>query len=711
MIRVAIDGPAGVGKSSTSKALARYFGFAYLDTGAMYRACAWWCMRQGIDLDAERIDEQLVTETVGEFFTEGHFDISVDPADPKVLADGEDISDAIRASEVSSHVSKVSNIIPVRHVLIAAQRAYIAREAAEDSFSGGAGVVAEGRDITTVVAPDAEVRVLLTAREEVRQARRTGQASKGVGGEDVAARDRADSKVTSFLEAADGVMTVDNSDMDFDETMAVLVRMVEDAIEEQEYERYAANLTGYELDEGDEALIDGSAFDDRSDTYTPKAVGVLAIVGRPNVGKSTLVNRVLGRRAAVVEDTPGVTRDRVSYDAEWAGTDFKLVDTGGWEADVEGIDSAIASQAQIAVQLADAVVLVVDGQVGMTATDERIVRMLRASGKPVTLAVNKVDDRESEYMAAEFWKLGLGEPYPISAMHGRGVGDLLDAALDNLRKAEKTSGFLTPSHLRRVALVGRPNVGKSSLVNCILGQQRVIVSSEAGTTRDAVDTPFENENGKYIFIDTAGLRRRRSVEEDIEKYSVIRANMAIERADVCLILIDGTEGVTEQDTKVAGLAHESGKACVIVVNKWDAVEKDERTMDEMRKDVARKFSFMSYAPIAFISAKTGQRVNRLFELINYVHEQNCMRISTGRLNEVLADALLKVQPPTDKGKRLKILYMTQVSVKPPTFVIFCNRAEIFHFSYQRYLENQIRSVFGLEGTCIRFIIREKGERN
>ena len=310
MIRVAIDGPAGVGKSSTSKALARYFGFAYLDTGAMYRACAWWCMKQGIDLDAEQVDEQLVTETVGEFFTEGHFDISVDPADPKVLADGEDISDAIRASEVSSHVSKVSNIIPVRHVLIAAQRAYIAREAAEDSFSGGAGIVAEGRDITTVVAPDAEVRVLLTAREEVRQARRTGQAVKGVGGEDVAARDRADSKVTSFLEAADGVITVDNSDMDFDETLAVLVRMVEDAIEEQEYERYAANLTGYELDEGDEALIDGSAFDDRSETYTPKAVGVLAIVGRPNVGKSTLVNRVLGRRAAVVEDTPGVRRIR-----------------------------------------------------------------------------------------------------------------------------------------------------------------------------------------------------------------------------------------------------------------------------------------------------------------------------------------------------------------------------------------------------------------
>ena len=452
MIRVAIDGPAGVGKSSTSKALAKYYGFAYLDTGAMYRACAWWCMHKGIDLDAETIDEQLVTETVGEFFTDGHFDISVDPDDPKVYADDEDISEAIRSSEVSSHVSKVSNIIPVRHVLIAAQRAYIAREASVDSFSEGAGIVAEGRDITTVVAPDAEVRILLTAREEVRQARRSGQAVSGVGAENVAARDKADSKVTNFTSAAEGVLTVDNSDLNFGETLDVLVRIVDDAIEEQEYRQYVSNLEGYELDEGDEELIDGTAFSGGESKNGPKPVGVLAVVGRPNVGKSTLVNRILGRRAAVVEDTPGVTRDRVSYDAEWCGTDFKLVDTGGWEADVEGIESAIASQAQIAVQLADAVILVVDGLVGLTDTDERIVKMLRAAGKPVTLAVNKVDDRESEYLTAEFWKMGLGEPYGISAMHGRGIGELLDAALDSLKKAERTSGFLTPSHLRRVAL-------------------------------------------------------------------------------------------------------------------------------------------------------------------------------------------------------------------------------------------------------------------
>ena len=437
---------------------------------------------------------------------------------------------------------------------------------------------------------------------------------------------------------------------------------------------------------------------------------VVAIVGRPNVGKSTLFNKLIGQRLSIVEDTPGVTRDRVYAPCSWNGRTFLLVDTGGIELSTDShIMQQMRAQAEMAIETADLVVLMTDVETGATAADQDVADMLLKAKNKILLAVNKVDGTgNTPPEVYEFYNLGLGDPYPISSVHGLGTGDLLDKIVEMLPPEQEGQ---EEDEAVKVAVIGKPNAGKSSLVNCILGQQRVIVSSEAGTTRDAVDTPFENENGKYVFIDTAGLRRRRSVEEDIEKYSVIRANMAIERADVCLILIDGTEGVTEQDTKVAGLAHESGKACVIVVNKWDAVEKDERTMDEMRKEVARKFSFMSYAPIAFISAKTGQRVARLFELINYVHEQNCMRISTGRLNEVLADALLKVQPPTDKGKRLKILYMTQVSVKPPTFVIFCNRAEIFHFSYQRYLENQIRSVFGLEGTCIRFIIREKGERN
>ena len=459
MIRVAIDGPAGVGKSSTSKALAKYFGYAYLDTGAMYRACAWWCLKQGIDLDAETVDERVITEAVGEFFTGDHFDISVDPDNPRVFADDEDISEAIRSSEVSSHVSKVSNVIPVRNVLIAAQRATSPAKRRPTPSPGVWASWPRPRYHHRGV-PGREVRVLLTAREEVRQARRTGQAVKGVGAEDVAARDKADSKVTSFLTAADGVTTIDNSDLDFAHTLDLLIGLVEDAIENQEYEQYAANLEGYELDEGDEDLISGRGFTEGARKAGPKPVGVLAVVGRPNVGKSSLVNRILGRRAAVVEDTPGVTRDRVSYDAEWAGTDFKLVDTGGWEADVEGIESAIASQAQVAVTLADAVVFVVDGQVGMTTTDERIVKMLRAAGKPVVLAVNKIDDQASEYLAAEFWKLGLGEPYSISAMHGRGVGDLLDVALDKLKQAEKTSGYLTPSGLRRVALVGPPERGQ-----------------------------------------------------------------------------------------------------------------------------------------------------------------------------------------------------------------------------------------------------------
>ena len=408
---------------------------------------------------------------------------------------------------------------------------------------------------------------------------------------------------------------------------------------------------------------------------------IVAIVGRPNVGKSTLFNKLIGQRLSIVEDTPGVTRDRVYAPCSWNGRTFMLVDTGGIELSTDShIMQQMRAQAEMAIETAVLVVLMTDVETGVTAADQDVADMLLKAKKKILLAVNKVDGTgDTPPDVYEFYNLGLGDPYPISSVHGLGTGDLLDRIVEMLPPEQEGQ---EEDEAVRVAVIGKPNAGKSSLVNCILGQQRVIVSSEAGTTRDAVDTPFENENGKYIFIDTAGLRRRRSVEEDIEKYSVIRANMAIERADVCLILIDGTEGVTEQDTKVAGLAHESGKACVIVVNKWDAVEKDERTMDEMRKDVARKFSFMSYAPIAFISAKTGQRVNRLFELINYVHEQNCMRISTGRLNEVLADALLKVQPPTDKGKRLKILYMTQVSVKPPTFVIFCNRAEIFHFSYR-----------------------------
>lgn len=708
MIRVAIDGPAGVGKSSTSKALAKYYGFAYLDTGAMYRACAWWCLKQGIDLDAEQVDERLVTETVGEFFTEDHFDIAVDPDAPVVTADGMDISEAIRSSEVSSHVSKVSSIIPVRNVLIAAQRAYIAREADKESFSGGLGVVAEGRDITTVVAPDAEVRVLLTAREEVRQARRTGQTAKGVGAEDVAARDRMDAKVTNFTTAADGVVTVDNSDMDFAHTLDTLIGLVDEAIEEQEYARYAANLEGYELDEGDEALIEGRGVNETSGKPGPKQVGVLAIVGRPNVGKSSLVNRILGRRVAVVEDTPGVTRDRVSYDAEWAGTDFKLVDTGGWEVDVEGIDSAIASQAEVAVNLADAVVLVVDGQVGMTDTDERIVKMLRSSGKPVTLAVNKVDDRESEYLAAEFWKLGLGEPYAISAMHGRGVGDLLDAALDSLRKAEKTSGYLTPSGLRRVALVGRPNVGKSSLLNQLAREERTVVNDLAGTTRDPVDEVIDIDGEDWLFIDTAGIKRRQHKLKGAEYYSSLRTQAAIERSELALVLFDASVPISDQDLKVMSSAVDAGRAIVLVFNKWDAM--DEFDKQRLERLWVTEFDRVTWAQRVNLSAKTGWHTNRLAKAMREALESWDKRVPTGKLNAFLGQLQAAHPHPLRGGKQPRILFATQASTRPPRFVIFATG--FLEHGYRRYIERSLREEFGFEGSPIQISvnIREKKKR-
>ena len=708
MIRVAIDGPAGVGKSSTSKALAKYYGFAYLDTGAMYRACAWWCLKQGIDLDADEVDERVVTEAVGEFFTGDHFDISVDPDRPGVTADGEDISEAIRSSEVSTHVSKVSGVIPVRNVLIAAQRAYIAREASADSFSGGLGVVVEGRDITTVVAPDAEVRVLMTAREEVRQARRTGQAvgAAGVGAEDVAARDRIDSKTTSFLTAADGVVTLDNSDLTFEQTLDALVKLVDEAIEEQEYEQYAANLEGYDLDEGDEALIgrDGVASGSGEESG-PKQVGVLAIVGRPNVGKSSLVNRILGKRVAVVEDTPGVTRDRVSYDAEWAGTDFKLVDTGGWEVDVEGIDSAIASQAEVAVNLADAVVLVVDGQVGLTDTDERIVRMLRASGKPVTLAVNKIDDRESEYLTAEFWKLGLGEPHSISAMHGRGVGDLLDEALDSLRKAQKTSGFLTPYGLRRVALVGRPNVGKSSLLNQLAHEERAVVNDLAGTTRDPVDEVIDIDGEDWLFIDTAGIKRRQHKLKGAEYYSSLRTQAAIERSELALVLFDASVPVSDQDLKVMSSAVDAGRAIVLVFNKWDKMDDFDR--QRLERLWATEFERVTWAQRVNLSAKTGWHTNRLAKAMREALESWDKRIPTGKLNAFLGQLQSAHPHPLRGGKQPRILFATQASTRPPRFVIFATG--FLEHGYRRYIERSLREEFGFEGTPIQISvnIREK----
>ena len=436
---------------------------------------------------------------------------------------------------------------------------------------------------------------------------------------------------------------------------------------------------------------------------------LIAIVGRPNVGKSMLFNKLVGQRLSIVEDTPGVTRDRLYAEAEWRNRKFDLVDTGGIEPSADSqILAFMRQQAEIAIQHATVILFVCDIKTGLTASDQEVANMLLRSQKPVVLAVNKMDQVGiTNPDIYEFYNLGLGDPIAVSAVHGHGTGDLLDACMEYFPHEDEEE---EEDDVIKVAIIGKPNVGKSSLVNRILGEQRVIVSDMAGTTRDAVDSYFENQKGKYLFIDTAGMRKKSKVDDRIEKFSVLRATMAIERADVCLILVDANEGVTEQDTKVAGLAHEAGKACIIVVNKWDAIEKDDKTMDHMRQDIRRDLSYMTYAPIVFISALTGQRVDRLFDLINYVNDQASLRITTGMLNTVLADATARVQPPTDKGRRLKIYYMTQIGIKPPHFVCFCNDAKLFHFSYQRYLENQIRSTFGLEGTPVRLTIRQKSDK-
>ena len=437
---------------------------------------------------------------------------------------------------------------------------------------------------------------------------------------------------------------------------------------------------------------------------------LVAIVGRPNVGKSMLFNKLTGQRTSIVEDTPGVTRDRIYGSCEWCGRTFSLVDTGGIEP---GTDSEMLKfmrrQAEIGIELADAIIMVVDVHSGVTAADQDVATMLRKSGKPIALAVNKCDSvglvNPDVY---EFYSLGIGDLFETSAIHGHGTGDLLDWVLENIPADD---GEEEDTDVIKVAIVGKPNVGKSSLLNRILGEERVIVSNVAGTTRDAIDSYYENETGKYCFIDTAGMRRKSKVDDAIEKYSNMRSVSAIDRADVCLILIDANEGVTEQDTKIAGLVHEAGKAAVIVVNKWDAVaDKETNTMRDMEAKVRQGLSYMLYAPVIFLSALTGARCDKLFDTIQEVHKQNTSRITTGSLNAVLADATARVQPPTDKGRRLKIYYMTQAGTKPPHFVIFCNDARLFHFSYQRYLENQIREVFGLQGTPIRITIRQKGDK-
>ncbi len=435
---------------------------------------------------------------------------------------------------------------------------------------------------------------------------------------------------------------------------------------------------------------------------------IVAVVGRPNVGKSTLFNKLIGQRLSIVKDTPGVTRDRIFAACDWRGRTFMLADTGGIEPHSDDVIlSQMRRQAQLAIEQADVIVLVTDLHSGVTANDADVAVMLQKSGKPVVLCVNKCDrigEPPAEFY--EFYNLGLGDPIAVSSLHGTGTGDLLDAVFEYLPAEEDED---EDDDRIKVAVIGKPNAGKSSMINRLVGSNRLIVSSIAGTTRDAVDTYMENEYGKFTFIDTAGIRRQSKIDDKIEKYSVLRAHMAVERADVCLIMVDANEGVTEQDERIAGIAHEAGKACIILVNKWDTIEKDNTTTNTYTKDVYEALAYMQYAPLIFVSALTGQRIPKLFEHINYIHNQASMRISTGMLNGVVNDATTKTQPPSDKGRRLKIYYMTQVAVKPPSFVIFCNDAELFHFSYQRYIENQLREVFGFRGTPLRIKIRERGD--
>ncbi len=436
---------------------------------------------------------------------------------------------------------------------------------------------------------------------------------------------------------------------------------------------------------------------------------VIAIVGRPNVGKSTLFNKLIGERRSIVEDTPGVTRDRIYGECEWVGKKMTLIDTGGIEPKTDDtILRQMRFQAELAIETADVIVFMCDVRTGLTADDKEIAVMLKKSGKPIVPCINKCDSVGSvPFEFYEFYELGFDcEPIAVSSVHGSGSGDLLDEVVARLPEG---AGDEEEDDSIKVAVIGKPNAGKSSIINRILGNERLIVSDIAGTTRDAVDTHFENEHGKYTFIDTAGIRRQSKVHDKIEKYSVLRANMAVERADVCLLMIDASTGITEQDEKIAGIAHEAGKPTIIVVNKWDAIEKDNGTVKRFEESIRTALAYMPYAPIMYVSAKTGQRVANLFERINYVREQSTLRISTGMLNDVLGEATMRVQPPTDKGKRLKIYYMTQISVAPPTFVIFCNDAALFHFSYQRYIENCLRDTFGFAGTPIRLIIRMKGD--
>ena len=739
-IVVAIDGPSGSGKSTVSRRVAAGLGLAYLDTGAMYRAAAWWCERRGVDLG----DAAAVVGAVRAM----PLDMGLDPRSPGVVCDGVDIAAAIREPHIAAVVSTVATNLEVRAELARLQRAIIRAEAdgGAAAFSGGAGIVAEGRDITTVIAPDADVRLLLTASEAARLARRAADleaAGKSVDAaalrDQVVRRDRDDATVSQFLTAPEGVTLVDTSDMGLEETVERVTALVraarervaapggdgagavardegaapgsgpgggDEAQDERRAEALRAGLADYELDEEDLALLAGGR--GAAPREEPEAgAPVLAVVGRPNVGKSTLVNRVLGRRAAVVQDTPGVTRDRVSYPAEWAGRRFTIVDTGGWEVDVAGLDSAVAAQAEAAIGLADAVLLVVDARVGVTETDARIVRVLRRSGKPVVLAANKVDSPAQEGDAAALWGLGLGEPHPISALHGRGSGDVLDAVMKVLPEVSAVAGPApAEGSLHRVALVGRPNVGKSSLLNSIAGSQRVVVDETAGTTRDPVDEIIELDGRRWVFVDTAGIRRRIRQVRGADYYAVLRTQGAIDKAEVAVVLLDASEPVTEQDVRIIQQVVDAGRALVLVNNKWDLVDEDRRAA--LAREAERDLAHVAWAPRINLAARTGWHTNRLTRALDAALDGWTTRVPTGRLNAFLGELQSATPHPLRGGRQPRILFATQAQTAPPRIVIFTTG--FLDAGYRRFIERRLREDFGFAGSPIQISVRAREKR-
>ena len=714
-IVVAIDGPSGSGKSTVSKQVASRLGLAYLDTGAMYRAAAWWCEHEGVDLE----DSEAVTRAVETM----PLTMGVNPEAPGVVCGSEDIASAIRDPHIAAIVSKVATNLDVRAELARLQREIIHSEAAglHRAFSAGAGVVAEGRDITTVIAPDADVRLLITASEEARLARRAADleaAGKHIDAaalrDQVVRRDQDDSAVSQFLTAPEGVTLVDTSDMDLPETVEHVIALIESELDQaaerdrQDLLRAEAlreGLADYELEEEDLALLDGQDIP-ATDSGLEAGLPVLAVIGRPNVGKSTLVNRVLGRRAAVVQDTPGVTRDRVSYPAEWAGRRFTIVDTGGWEVDVAGLDAAVAAQAEIAVNMSDAVMLVVDAQVGITETDARIVQMLRKSGKPVVLAANKVDSPAQEGDAAALWNLGLGEPYPVSALHGRGSGDVLDAAMAILPEVSAVAGPVRDDDLHRIALVGRPNVGKSSLLNSIARAARVVVNEVAGTTRDPVDEVLELDGRRWVFVDTAGIRRRVKQARGADYYAVLRTQGAIEKAEVAVILLDASEPITEQDVRVIQQAVDAGRALVLVNNKWDLVDEERQKM--LAWETEHDLAHVAWAPHINLAARTGWHTNRLVRALDTALEGWTTRIPTGRLNAFLGELQSATPHPLRGGKQPRILFATQVQTAPPRIVIFSTG--FLDAGYRRFIERRLREEFGFVGTPVQIGVRVREKR-